>query len=130
MGQQIMPLRYIILPAALLLSAAGPHAQPPSPFYSEMDTAMSRMMEQMHVEPTGDVDRDFVRMMVPHHEGAIEMAVAQLKYGKDPVLKRIAQEIIIEQRQEIDVMKMAVGDPLPPSNPVPTQQQKSNPRNQ
>ena len=127
MGQQIMPLRYIILPAALLLSAAGPHAQPPSPFYSEMDTAMSRMMEQMHVEPTGDVDRDFVRMMVPHHEGAIEMAVAQLKYGKDPVLKRIAQEIIIEQRQEIDVMKMAVGDPLPPSNPVPTQQQKSNP---
>ena len=124
MGQQIMPLRYIILPAALLLSAAGPHAQPPSPFYSEMDTAMSRMMEQMHVEPTGDVDRDFVRMMVPHHQGAIEMAVAQLKYGKDPVLKRIAQEIIIEQRQEIDVMKMAVGDPLPPSNPVPTQQQK------
>ena len=88
---------------------------------------MSRMMEQMHVEPTGDVDRDFVRMMVPHHQGAIEMAVAQLKYGKDPVLKRIAQEIIIEQRQEIDVMKMAVGDPLPPSNPVPTQQQKSNP---
>ena len=130
MGQQTMPLRYTILPAALLLSAAGPHAQPPSPFYSEMDTAMSRMMEQMHVEPTGDVDRDFVRMMVPHHQGAIEMAVAQLKYGKDPVLKRIAQEIIIEQRQEIDVMKMAVGDPLPPSNPVPTQQQKSNPRNQ
>ena len=127
MGQQIMPLRYIILPAALLLSAAGPHAQPPSPFYSEMDTAMSRMMEQMHVEPTGDVDRDFVRMMVPYHEGAIEMAVAQLNYGKDPVLKRIAQEIIIEQRQEIDVMKMAVGDPLPPSNPVPTQQRKSNP---
>ena len=122
-----MPLRYTIVPAALLLSAAGPHAQPPGPFYPEMDTAMSRMMAQMHVEPTGDVDRDFVRMMVPHHQGAIEMAVAQLKYGKDPVLKRIAQEIIIEQRQEIDVMKMAVGDPLPPSNPVPTQQRKSNP---
>ena len=122
-----MPLRYTIVPAALLLSAAGQHAQPPGPFYSEMDTAMSRMMEQMHVEPTGDVDRDFVRMMVPHHQGAIEMAVAQLKYGKDPVLKRIAQEIIIEQRQEIDVMKMAVGDRLPPSKPVPTQQPKSNP---
>jgi uncharacterized protein (DUF305 family) len=82
---------------------------------------MDKMMRDMEVEPTGDVDRDFVAMMTPHHQGAIEMAMAVLKYGKNEQLKRIAQEIIVDQQQEIAAMKLALGDPLPPSGPAPTQ---------
>ena len=50
----------------------------------------------------GNIDRDFVAMMTPHHQGAIDMAVIELRYGKNERLRRIAQEIIVEQRQEID----------------------------
>jgi uncharacterized protein (DUF305 family) len=86
-----------------------------------MDVAMDRMMAGMHVPPSGDVDRDFATMMIPHHQGAIDMAVAELQYGKNPQLKRIAQEIIVDQQQEIAAMRIALGDPLPPSGPAPTQ---------
>ncbi len=72
--------------------------------------------------PTGDADRDFVTMMIPHHQGAIDMSVAVLNHGRNPQLKRIAQEIIVEQQQEIAAMRLAIADPLPPSMPVPTQQ--------
>lgn len=92
-----------------------------SGFSAAMDTAMDRMMAGMHATPSGNVDRDFVAMMVPHHQGAIDMAIAELRYGSDPQLKRIAQEIIVDQQQEIAAMKLAVGDPLPPSDPAPTQ---------
>ena len=83
---------------------------------------MDRMMKAMMVSPTGDVDADFVTMMEPHHQGAIDMAVAELRYGKNEQLKRIAQEIIVDQQQEIAAMHLALGQPLPPSQPVPTQQ--------
>ena len=79
----------------------------------------------MDVKPTGDVDRDFTAMMIPHHQGAIDMAVAELKYGRNDQLKRIAQEIIVDQQQEIAAMQMATGGPLPPSTPVPTQPRSS-----
>lgn len=79
-------------------------------FAIEMDAAMERMMQNMAIEPTGDVDRDFLAMMVPHHQGAIDMAVAELKFGKNDRLKRIAQEIIVEQQQEIDAMQRAVNE--------------------
>ncbi|TFW36562.1 DUF305 domain-containing protein, partial [Pseudomonas fluorescens] len=55
-----------------------------------------------------------------HHQGAIDMAVAMLKYGHSEQLKRIAQEIIVEQQQEIAAMSQAIGDPLPPSVASPT----------
>lgn len=112
----------ILLPAALLLASAAQAAGLPTEFTKVMDVAMDRMMADMHVPPTGNVDRDFVNMMIPHHQGAIDMAVAELRYGTDPNLKRIAQEIIIEQQQEIAAMRLAMGDPLPPSAPAPTQQ--------
>ncbi|MEZ5832509.1 MAG: DUF305 domain-containing protein, partial [Dongiaceae bacterium] len=73
------------------------------------------------VAPTGDVDRDFVMMMVPHHQGAIDMAMAELRYGTNEQLKRLAQEIIVTQQQEIAAMQLAIGAPLPPSAPAPTQ---------
>ena len=92
-----------------------------APFLAENNAAMSRMMDGMAVKPTGDVDRDFVAMMVPHHQGAIDMAVAVLRHGHNEQLRRLAQEIIVTQQQEIAAMRMAVGEPLPPSTPAPTQ---------
>lgn len=90
-------------------------------YLAETDAAMDKMMADMAVKPTGDVDRDFVAMMTPHHQGAIDMALAVLKFGKNEQLKRIAQEIIVDQQQEIAAMKLAIGDPLPPSEAAPTQ---------
>jgi uncharacterized protein (DUF305 family) len=90
-------------------------------YLTENDAAMTKMMDGMSVKPSGDVDRDFVAMMTPHHQGAIDMAIAALKYGKNEQLRRIAQEIIVEQQQEIIAMKLAIGDPLPPPTSAPTQ---------
>jgi hypothetical protein len=91
------------------------------PFLAENDAAMTKMMNDMTIKPTGDIDRDFTAMMVPHHQGAIDMAKAELRYGKNPQLQRIAQEIIVDQLQEIAAMKLAIGEPLPPSISAPTQ---------
>ncbi|MBA1290743.1 DUF305 domain-containing protein [Pseudomonas japonica] len=83
--------------------------------------AMDRMMQGMAGPSTGDVDQDFVQAMTAHHQGAIDMAVAMLRYGHDEQLKRIAQEIIVDQQQEIAAMRLALGQPLPPSTQAPTQ---------
>uniref|UniRef100_UPI003D08E49D DUF305 domain-containing protein n=1 Tax=Sphingomonas populi TaxID=2484750 RepID=UPI003D08E49D len=91
------------------------------PFLAATAAAMDRMMAAMTIKPSGDVDRDFEAMMTPHHQGAIDMAVAELKYGRNDQLKRIAQEIIVDQQQEIAAMQLALGKPLPPSMPAPTQ---------
>jgi len=56
-------------------------------------------------------------MMVPHHQGAIEMAQAELRYGRNEPLRRMAQEIIVTQLQEITAMRLSLGQPLPPSVP-------------
>jgi alcohol dehydrogenase YqhD (iron-dependent ADH family) len=93
-------------------------------FTAEMNAAMDKMMAAMAVKPSGDVDRDFATMMIPHHQGAIDMALAELKYGRNEQLRRIAQEIIVEQLQEIAAMRLALGQPLPlptqPSQPATT----------
>jgi Domain of unknown function (DUF305) len=100
-------------------SAATSEAE--SQFLAANGAAMNKMMADMAAAPTGDIDRDFVAMMVPHHQGAIDMAQIILRYGKNEQLKRLAQEIIVTQQQEIAAMKLAVGDPLPPSIASPTQ---------
>ena len=82
-----------------------------APFLKENEAAMAKMMAAMAVTPSGDVDKDFVATMVPHHQGAIEMAQAELRYGHNEQLRRIAQEIIVEQTQEIAVMRLAIGAP-------------------
>jgi uncharacterized protein (DUF305 family) len=92
------------------------------PFLTENVSAMSKMMVDMGIYPSGDVDRDFVAMMVPHHQGAIEMAQAELRYGHNEQLRRMAQEIIVTQQAEITAMRLSVGEPLPPSAAAPDQQ--------
>ena len=91
------------------------------PFLTENDAAMTAMMAGMAIRPTGDADADFAAMMIPHHQGAIAMAEAELRYGRNERLRRIAQEIIVDQQQEIVAMRLALGQPLPPSAPAPTQ---------
>ena len=59
-----------------------------APFLAENVNAMSKMMVDMGITPSGDVDRDFVAMMAPHHQGAIEMAQAELRYGRNERLRR------------------------------------------
>jgi hypothetical protein len=78
---------------------------PEPTFYSEMTKVNARMHEGMEIVPSGDIDHDFMRMMIPHHQGAIDMALVLLKYGRDEKLKRLAQSIIIEQGQEIAYMR-------------------------
>ena len=78
-------------------------------FIAENNAAMAKMMAAMTIRPSGDVDRDFVAMMIPHHQGAIDMAQAELRYGSNQQLLRLAQEIVVEQLQEITAMRNAVG---------------------
>ncbi|NDL65237.1 DUF305 domain-containing protein [Acerihabitans arboris] len=84
-----------------------------APFLRENDAAMTQMMNDMALSPSGDVDRDFVAMMIPHHQGAIAMAQAELRHGHNERLLRLAQEIIVTRQQEITAMRQALGDPQP-----------------
>jgi len=83
---------------------------PPASTAAESFTAlmmqdMERMHRDMSIVPSGDPDRDFAAMMIPHHQGAVDMARAELQFGKNPVLRRLAQGIVVEQLQEIEVMQ-------------------------
>ena len=128
-GAAIFGLRLLAAFAAPPLAFAH-EAHPPaqqaatseeSAFLAENEAAMSKMMSAMEAKPTGDVDRDFVAMMAPHHQGAIDMAVLELRYGKNEQLRRIAQEIIVSQMQEIAAMNLAIGEQVPASVPAPTE---------
>jgi len=88
-----------------------------APYLAENVSAMTKMMVDMSIRTSGDVDTDFVAMMAPHHQGAIEMAQAELRYGRNEPLRRMAQEIIVTQLQEITAMRLSLGQTLPPSVP-------------
>jgi Domain of unknown function (DUF305) len=106
-------LRGIILAASLAAMPATMAAnQDEAPFLIQNHAAMETMMRQMTVNPSGDVDRDFIALMIPHHQGAIDMARAELQYGHNEQLHRIAQEIIVAQQQEITAMRAAFDEPL------------------
>jgi uncharacterized protein (DUF305 family) len=81
-----------------------PHAMG---FMQFMNESMDRMDNGMKSAPmNGDVDHDFATMMMPHHQGAIDMAKAELAYGKDPVMRRLAEEIVVDQQSEIQAMQL------------------------
>ncbi len=71
------------------------------PVISAYQAAIEKMHRDMMITFTGDADRDFVAGMIPHHQGAIDMAEIVLKYGKDPEIRKLAQEIIAAQQKEI-----------------------------
>ena len=75
--------------------------------WSELIVSMEKMHAAMgSIEPSGNTDVDFARMMLPHHQAAIDMAKTQLLYGKDPQMRRLAQEIITDQESEIVLMQL------------------------
>lgn len=84
-------------------------------FHGIMLDSMARMDHDMrNASMTGEPDHDFAAMMIPHHQGAIDMAKAELLYGRDPVLRRLAQEIITTQNSEIQVMRRQLAKPQQP----------------
>jgi uncharacterized protein (DUF305 family) len=85
---------------------AQEHLSPQS-FSQSMDVSMTEMDRAMKAaRMNGDVDHDFAVMMIPHHQGAIEMAKSELLFGKDPVMRRLAQEVLVDQQSEIDAMNL------------------------
>jgi hypothetical protein len=93
------------VPTALI---AADQIQPvAAQFMQAINGSMERMDRQMATAPmNGNADHDFASMMIPHHKGAIDMAKAELIYGKDPVMRRLAQEILVDQQSEIDAMQL------------------------
>jgi uncharacterized protein (DUF305 family) len=77
------------------------------PDWSELNASMEKMHVAMAtVKRSGNSDVDFVRLMLPHHQAAIDMARSQLMYGRDPQMRRLAQEIITDQQSEIELMQL------------------------
>ncbi|WP_373376837.1 DUF305 domain-containing protein [Cupriavidus nantongensis] len=118
-GTAVRALAALCLSAASLTAPAqnahqhpGQASPPPfiastaKPYAGLIDDAMNVMHHGMTQAPTnGNPDHDFVAMMIPHHQGAIDMAKALLLYGKDPALRNLAQGIITEQQNEIRLMQ-------------------------
>jgi uncharacterized protein (DUF305 family) len=77
------------------------------PYWSKLKASMEKMHVAMaSIETSGKSDVDFVRLMLPHHQAAIDMAKTQLLYGNDPQMRRLAQEIITDQASEIELMNL------------------------
>jgi uncharacterized protein (DUF305 family) len=75
--------------------------------WSELEKGAEKMHVAMRsIKPSGDSDADFVRLMLPHHQAAIDMARTELLYGKDPQMRRLAQEIIADQQSEAELMQL------------------------
>jgi hypothetical protein len=114
-------LRYLrfslLLIILIMLSLLVPY---PFPVYADnlpandaLNQAMISMNTAMSSTPmTGNPDVDFAVMMISHHQGAIDMAKVELRYGTDSRLRRLAQEIIVTQQSEIALMQLAIDYPL------------------
>jgi uncharacterized protein (DUF305 family) len=75
--------------------------------WSDLEQGMEKMHAGMRsIKPSGDNDLDFVGLMLPHHQAAIDMAKTEMLYGKDPQMRRLAQEIITDQQSETELMQM------------------------
>lgn len=87
-------------------SSSVPHAAQDN-CASDLRAAMNRMHKSMaHLPVAANADEDFVRLMIPHHQAALDMAKTQLLCGKDPQIRRLAQEIITDQQSEIELMEL------------------------
>lgn len=125
--KQIQPLRswsgiVLVLISAVALSASQQDSHSLSdqvtadPDWTELQQSMEKMHAAMaSVKPSGNSDTDFVRLMLPHHQAALDMAKTELVYGKDPQMRRLAQEIITDQQSEIELMQLWLKQHAPSS---------------
>ncbi len=83
------------------------HAMAPAKSESDKEfaAAMTKMHKDMAIKYSGNADVDFVRGMIPHHQGAIDMAKTELKYGKDETIRKLAEDVVKAQEAEIAMMK-------------------------
>lgn len=100
LAQQAVPERIAPAAAAKAATPQGPGASTAA--FKAVDDAM---MQAMNRPMTGDADQDFVAGMLPHHQGAVDMAKIELLHGKDPELRRLAHEIVAAQEKEIALMR-------------------------
>ena len=107
-------LKHLTIAALMLAAAASTasaaemamgHGKPASPAAAANDVAMRTMMKRMALTPSGNADKDFARMMLAHHQGAVAMAEVELRYGKDPELRTLATNIVASQTKEIAQMQ-------------------------
>jgi hypothetical protein len=118
------PTLAVLATLALPLPAATPTAHDTA-FAGLMEESMKSMNAGMRRAPmNGDPDHDFAAMMIPHHQGAIDMARAELLYGNNPALRRLAQEIIVTQGSEIAVLRSELDKPAPAPRPAPAPTRK------
>ena len=107
-------MRFLYLAVVLVVAVA---VWPQDHLMSHMETddtswaALMKNMEAMHagmaaVKPSGNEDADFVNLMLPHHQAAVDMARTELLHGNDPQMRRLAQEIITDQESEIQLMQL------------------------
>ena len=100
--------------------AKAASAAPLNRFEADMDVGMARMMQDMHSPGyTGNADRDFLAMMIPHHEGAVDMARLVLIHGRDPLVRQLAEGIIASQTVEIAGMRARMAVLQKGPNPEP-----------
>nr|WP_225031602.1 DUF305 domain-containing protein [Paraburkholderia sp. XV] len=91
------------MPGMAMSSSSDADSSGSTPAFKAAD---QKMMQQMQAPAyTGDADKDFVAHMIPHHQGAIDMAEVELKYGKDPEMKTLARSIVKAQKEEIALMQ-------------------------
>jgi uncharacterized protein (DUF305 family) len=87
------------------MTKSEPKSKVDAEYSKGMTASMTKMMSNMDVKTTGNPDQDFVVLMMPHHQGAIDMARIELRYGKDPVLRKMAEDIVSSQEKEIAEMR-------------------------
>jgi uncharacterized protein (DUF305 family) len=104
-----------LVTTAAVLALAGTAASPASATAASKAfvEANARMHQDMDISYTGNADVDFVRGMIPHHQGAIDMAKVVLAHGKDPAIRKLAEEVIAAQTKEIAEMKAWLGKNAP-----------------
>lgn len=102
-----MKWKWILAATAIACTAGAQMTSMSDGFMKAMDVSMVKMDKGMADAPMdGTADHDFATMMLAHHQGAIDMAKAELSYGKDPVMRRLAQEILVDQQSEMDAMNL------------------------